>query len=91
MISINKYMQKTGEPENDAGFLKHIYSQLNCNYSNPSKPRLVVRVFRLHIYASSEWLLTQPTHTRHPYSNSMCKLTRALVMYFTPIYIAYIR
>ena len=23
-ISINKYMQKAGEPENDAGFLKHI-------------------------------------------------------------------
>ena len=25
-ISINKYMQKAGEPENDAGFLKHIAS-----------------------------------------------------------------
>ena len=24
-ISINKYLQKAGEPENDAGFLKHIY------------------------------------------------------------------
>ena len=23
-ISINKYMQKEGEPENDAGFLKHV-------------------------------------------------------------------
>ena len=27
-ISINKYMQKAGESENDAGFLKHVYSQL---------------------------------------------------------------
>ena len=26
MININKYMQKAGEPENDAGFLKHIAS-----------------------------------------------------------------
>ena len=25
-ISINKYMQKAGEPENNAGFLKHIAS-----------------------------------------------------------------
>ena len=25
-ISINKYMQKAGEPENDAEFLKHIAS-----------------------------------------------------------------
>ena len=25
-ISINKYMQKAGEPENDAGFLKHVAS-----------------------------------------------------------------
>ena len=25
-ISITKYMQKAGEPENDAGFLKHIAS-----------------------------------------------------------------
>ena len=25
-ININKYMQKAGEPENDAGFLKHIAS-----------------------------------------------------------------
>ena len=41
---INKYMQKAGEPENDAGFLKH-NSQLNCSYSYPSKPRLVVTVF----------------------------------------------
>ena len=30
-----------GEPENDAGFPKHNYSQLNCScYSYPSKPRL---------------------------------------------------
>ena len=25
-ISINKYMQNVGEPENDAGFLKHVTS-----------------------------------------------------------------
>ena len=61
-ICINKYMQKTGEPENDAGFLKQIYSQLNCSYSYPSKPRLVVTVFRLHLYSFSNCLLTQPTH-----------------------------
>ena len=36
-ISINKYMQKAREPENDAGFPKH---KLNCSYSFPSKPRL---------------------------------------------------
>ena len=36
-ISIN--MQKAGEPENDAGFPKHNYSQLNLScYSYPSKP-----------------------------------------------------
>ena len=44
-------MQKAGEPENDAGFLKHIYSQLNCScYSYP--------FIRLHIYGISKWLLT---------------------------------
>ena len=26
LVYINKYMQKAGEPENDAGFLKHIAS-----------------------------------------------------------------
>ena len=31
LININKYMQKAGEPEDDAGFLKHNYSQLNCS------------------------------------------------------------
>ena len=35
-----KNMQKAVEPENDAGFPKHNYSQLNCScYSYPSKPR----------------------------------------------------
>ena len=47
----NKYMQKAGEPENDARFLSDnnccsACSQLNYNY--PSKPRVVVTVFRLH-------------------------------------------
>ena len=37
----NKYMQKAVEPENDAGFPKHNYSQLNCScYSYPSRLRL---------------------------------------------------
>ena len=54
-ISTNKYVQKVREPENDAGFLKH-NSQLNCSYSYPSKPRLVVTVFRLHIYGLSKWI-----------------------------------
>ena len=40
-ISINKYMQKAVEPENDAGFPKHNYSQLNCScYLYPSRLRL---------------------------------------------------
>ena len=39
-----------------------IISQLNCSYSYPFKPRLVVTVFRLHIYGLSKWLLSQLTH-----------------------------
>ena len=56
-ISIYKYMQKAGEPENDAGFLKHNYRQLNCScYSYPSKPRLQwLQIFRLHIYGISRY------------------------------------
>ena len=41
-------MQKAGESENDARFLKMIAVQLNYNYSYPSKPRVVVTIFRLH-------------------------------------------
>ena len=41
--------------------LKH-NSQLNCSYSYPSKPRLVVTVVRLYIYGFSKWLLTQISH-----------------------------
>ena len=38
-------MQKAGEPENDAGFPKHNYSQLNCScYSYPSKPIMFIEV-----------------------------------------------
>ena len=60
-ININKYMQKAVEPENDAGFPKHNYSQLNCSsYSYPSKPRLQC-FFRLHIYDISKWLNTTAT------------------------------
>ena len=74
-------MQKTGEPENDAGFPKHNYSQLNCScYSYPSKYRLQ-GFFRLHIYVISKWLLTQLTHALtaiaaiarvSPYVHSTC-------------------
>ena len=60
-ISINKYMQKPEEPENDAKFPKHNYSQLNCScYSYPSKPRLQC-FFRMHIYDISKWLHTTAT------------------------------
>ena len=39
-------MQKAVEPENDAGFPKHNYSQLNCScYSYPSKP-----IYRLQYF-----------------------------------------
>ena len=43
--------------------------QLNCSYSYiyPSNPRLVVTVFRLHIYGLSKWSLTQLTHTPTPH------------------------
>ena len=65
---INKYnyIQKAGEPENDAGFLKHI-----------------AYIFRLHIYGI--------TKCTRPHGNSACEPTRALVMYYAPIYIAYMR
>ena len=54
-------MQKAVEPENDAGFPKHNYSQLNGScYSYPSKPRLQC-CFRLHIYGISKWLHTTAT------------------------------
>ena len=69
-ISINKYMHKAGEPENDAGFLKH-YSPYHL------KPRLVVTVFRLHIYGSSKWLLTRLTHA---HTATVRVSSRALVM-----------
>ena len=62
MNNINKYMQKAGEPENDAGFLKHI--QLNCSYSYTSKPSLVVTVFRMHIYGFSKCLFAHTATAR---------------------------
>ena len=69
--------------------------QLNCScYSYPSKPRLQC-FFRLHIYGISKWLHTTATarvkaraHTCTPYVHST---PRALVMYYAPIYIAYMR
>ena len=67
-------MQKAIEPENDAGFPKHNYSQLNCScYSYPSKPRLKC-FFRLHIYGISKWLHTTATarvKARAPYQLKM--------------------
>ena len=54
-------MQKAVEPEIDAGFPKHNYSQLNCScYSYPSNPRLQC-LFRLDIYGISKWLHTTAT------------------------------
>ena len=54
-------MQKAVEPENDAGFPKHNYSQLNCScYSYTSRLRLQC-FFRLHIYGISKWLHTTAT------------------------------
>ena len=71
-------MQKAVEPENDAGFPKHNYSQLNCScYSYPSSIDYS-GFFRLHIYGISKWLLTPLTHTLmatahlSPYKHSMC-------------------
>ena len=67
-------MQKAVEPENDAGFPKHNYSQLNCScYSYPSKPRLQC-FLRLHIYGISKWLRTTATarvKARGPYQLKM--------------------
>ena len=79
-------MQKAVEPENDAGFPKHNYSQLNCScYSYPSKQCF----FRLYIYGISKWLHTTAT-ARVKARARMCT-PRALVMYYAPIYIAYMR
>ena len=81
-------MQKAVEPENDAEFPKHNYSQLNCScYSYPLS--LDYSVFRLHIYGISKWLHTTAT-ARVKARAHMCT-PRALVMYYVPIYIAYMR
>ena len=63
---------KAGEPENDAGFPKHNYSQLNCScYSYLSKPIYIdYSVFLGCTSVISKRLLTQLTH---PYSNSACE------------------
>ena len=79
-------MQKAVEPENDAGFPKHNYSQLNC--SCPLS--LDYSVFlRLHIYGISKWLHT--TATARVKARARTCTPRALVMYYAPIYIAYMR
>ena len=80
-------MQKAVEPENDAGFPKHNYPSVNCSccYSYPSKPRL--SVFRLHIYGISKWLHT----TAKVRVKARARALTSLVMYYTPIYIAYMR
>ena len=52
-------MQKAVEPENDAGFPKHNYNQLNCScYSYPSRLQCF---FRLHIFGIAKWLHTTAT------------------------------
>ena len=79
-------MQKAVEPENDAGFLKHNYSQLNCN--TPLSLDYSV-FFRLHIYGISKWLHT--TATARVKARARTCTPRALVMYYAPIYIAYMR
>ena len=84
-------MQKAVEPENDAGFPKHNYSQLNCScYSYPSKPRVqypskprLQCFFRLHIYGISKWLHT--TATARVKARARTCTPRALVMYYAPI------
>ena len=81
-------MQKAVEPENDAGFPKLNYSQLNCScYSYPSKPRLQC-FFRLHIHGISKWLHT--TATARVKARARTCTPRSLVMYYAPIYIAFI-
>ena len=58
-------MQKAGEPENDAGFPKHNYSQL--------KTAVVIHTpLSLYNYRDAA-----ATYTR-PYSNSACEPIRAL-------------
>ena len=74
-------MQKAGEPENDAGFPKHNYSQLNCS--------LDYSVFLgcKSMVSLSGYTLYTATARVKPY---MCT-PLALVMYYAPIYIAYMR
>ena len=77
-------MQKAGEPENDAGFPKHNYSQLVIHTPLSLDYR---GFFRLHIYGISKWLHTAAT-VRVKARAPTCT-PRALVMYYAPIYIAY--
>ena len=80
-------MQKAVEPENDAGFPKHNYSQLKTAVvTYPSKPRLQC-FFRLHIYGIFKWLHT--TATARVKARAHTCTPCALVMYNAPIYIAY--
>ena len=75
-------MQKAGEPENDVGFPKHNYSQLNCNTPLSLYNYIDYSVFRLHIYVISKWLLTQLTHALTAIARVSHTCTpRALVMY----------
>ena len=81
-------MQKAREPENDAGFPKHNYSQLNCScYSYPLSLYNYIdyRVFlgcTSTMYVISKCLLTQLTSTLTAIAHvsHMCT-PRALVMY----------
>ena len=83
VVHVVKHIQKAGEPENYAGFLKH-NSQLNCSYSYPSRHRLHVVVTKK--FGCTSIVSLNATYIR-PYS--ACELTRAQVMYYMPIYIVY--
>ena len=72
-------MQKAGEPENDAGFPKHNYSQLNCScYSYPlSLYNYIDYSVFLAAHLCYLKVVVNTTYTR-PYSNSACEPVRAL-------------
>ena len=84
-------MQKAVEPENDAGFPKHNYSQLNCScYSYPSPLSLDYSVFLgcTSMVSLSGYTLRATARVK---ARARTCTPRALVMYYAPIYIAYMR
>ena len=86
-------MQKAGEPENDAGFLKHIASEIAV-IPTPLSLYYWLQFFKLHIYCLSKWFLTKLTHahtaTAHvsPHVHSTCT---SYVVYAYLVCIAYMR